>query len=165
MKKNEKIQILCKLLHGKIHFIDSDNKERAEIGLKLKAYVITRYELKKLISHALNITDGHTVNGWITLLLGKVIIRPNPTSELSAKKRKLKPTNDTRYFINECRVNEYAFPETTHTLSKNKNQTTLRKFLHKESLNSEGKHSLNVSSDKMDSNLVEGSRGKNNKHI
>lgn len=59
---------------------------------------IKRGHLRELISGALNITDAHTINGWIIKLLGKNIIEANPHTQMT-RKGYLKPSNDTKYII------------------------------------------------------------------
>ena len=59
---------------------------------------ITRYDLRRLIRGTLNIVDAHTVNGWIEQLLEKGILQQNPHTHIT-KSGKIKPSNDTRYFI------------------------------------------------------------------
>ena len=61
---------------------------------------IARRYLKLIIMQALFISDPHTVNNWVNLLLSMKIISPNPTSERTDKGF-LKPSNDTIYIINE----------------------------------------------------------------
>jgi hypothetical protein len=52
-----------------------------------------------MICGVLGITDTHTVNGWINLLITQGILEHNPTSDRSPNGH-IVPTNDTRYIIN-----------------------------------------------------------------
>ena len=62
--------------------------------------IIKRWNIRLMIQSKLQIVECHAVNQWINFLLSEGYIHPNPTSQLSADKRIIKPSNDTRYFIN-----------------------------------------------------------------
>lgn len=62
-------------------------------------WLITRYHLREMVSGVLNITDAHTINGWINLLITRDALEHNPTSDRSPNGHII-PTNDTRYIIN-----------------------------------------------------------------
>lgn len=93
---------------------------------------INRMELRKGISSAYDFApDRHTISKWITFLMGKGFISPNPTSEYIIVDKGLRseskaiPNNSTRYFVhlNEIReylktLNEQKQKVTTHPLSK-----------------------------------------------
>lgn len=59
---------------------------------------IMRPQLREMIMTVLKIGDAHTVNNWVTILLGKQFIQPNPHTNLS-KSGKVNPSNYTRYYI------------------------------------------------------------------
>jgi predicted transcriptional regulator len=67
-----------------------------------------RFNLKRLIERVLNIHDTYTVNSWINRLLALGIIEPNPHIQLSARKKVIKPSNDTRYILNKDEIERYA---------------------------------------------------------
>ena len=104
-----------KIKQSLIDLIDSGT-----YALKLKKdeeiYKLNRLQIKTAIKNALNIGGTHSVNGWINDCLDQKIIFPNPHSQLSAKKRFIKPTNDSLYFVNK----EYLMISLrqTHTQSK-----------------------------------------------
>jgi len=113
--KTEKLSRICERLLS--HYKNAQ-QEAIEEKLSYKYVYIKRVYLRQNIMDTLNITDAHTVNGWINLLLGKTIISPNPHTQLSAKKKKIKPSNDTRYILNEFQLK----------LHIHANQTTLSSF-------------------------------------
>lgn len=64
-----------------------------------KRLSVDRQTLKEFISGTLNISDAHTVNGWIDYLVNIKWFEHNPDSQKSLHGF-IKPSNDTRYFIN-----------------------------------------------------------------
>ncbi len=95
----------------------SKNLKTLNLLHKLNGYVVLnqqndetvgmyRFRLRRIVSDAVNITDRHTITGWINLLLGKHYINPNPTSEWQKVKEsyntrsRFMPNNETRYFLN-----------------------------------------------------------------
>lgn len=87
-----KLQIIIdKLTEGYfiVQFNPFDTTERPTINRKT---------LRELIAGALGISTQRIVNGWIDQLIGLRILEHNTTSE--AIHGHIKPTNDSRYFIN-----------------------------------------------------------------
>lgn len=58
-------------------------------------HAVDRRTLKGIIMNTLNITDAHTVNGWVEYLISEGILSRNPTSDQPVV------CNKTRYFINK----------------------------------------------------------------
>jgi hypothetical protein len=67
--------------------------------LKEELPVTDRQNLREFLAGTLEITDPHTIQGWIDFLLSLGWFSHNPTSQLSSEKKLKRPTNDTRYFI------------------------------------------------------------------
>ena len=64
-----------------------------------KGVTIKRHLLRKTIQSILKITSANAIGKWIDTLLSEDIISLNPHTSLSANKKRFKPSNDTRYFI------------------------------------------------------------------
>jgi len=94
----------------------------AEADLEAKGFKVeaneplrtNRRNVRFAVIRALNITDTHTINKWIDKLLSFGFISPNPHTELSSRMHKIKPDNDTKYFINIEDVERKLKPH-THT--------------------------------------------------
>lgn len=71
--------------------------------------------LRQVILSALDYADRHAVYIMIDRLLGKGLIRNNPTSQLSAQKHRIMPSNDTRYFLDVEKITDFIKSSTTHT--------------------------------------------------
>lgn len=127
VSKLKKLKLICRWLEDFYNEALPRMKEYIAHGIPVKQIYVKRVTLRRAIHGLLMITDHHTVNGWVNLLLTKGIISPNPHTELSAKQKKVKPTNDTRYFVNIEAIEKLTHPH------------TLEKYL------SPRKHSLNVS--------------------
>jgi hypothetical protein len=98
--------------------------------------LLTRNQLRQLILRKLDYADRHAVYIMIDRLLGHGFILNNPTSQLSAQKRKIMPTNDTRYFLDPKAINNYLEANYhTHTT------TTLDQFDPIKKLNPDTTHS------------------------
>jgi len=112
--KAEKLIKICRQLKMRIHQSEEDT-------------IIKRYDLRQLISYAIEVTDRHTICGWIDFLLAKYIIWQNPDSNLAENRshKKLypkyiiKPSNDTRYILNEDKINQILELTPTHRLKRN----------------------------------------------
>jgi hypothetical protein len=74
---------------------------------------ITRYILRSFVASGAEVTNRHSVSGWINRLLGDGFLSPNPTSAfirvkanpyqkggIFPKTTMLMPNNETMYFIN-----------------------------------------------------------------
>lgn len=84
MKKVEKLASLAKALHNVANWGKTD---------------IKRFELRRIVMWTLEITDAHTINNWIEILLGKKLVALSDKSEYHKK-----PSKNTVYTINlnEC---------------------------------------------------------------
>jgi hypothetical protein len=78
---------------------------------------IERQTLRELICGTLNISDQHTVNGWIDKLIGLGILTHNLTSDLTVRGYR-KPTNESRYFINESKLTPAHITNYSNTLNR-----------------------------------------------
>lgn len=111
MKKAEKLLRIIQELNSVWTITASKLKDEEKDKVFIK-----RFYLKQIIQDKLNIVDAHTVNGWVTRLLALGVISPNPTSQLSANKQVIKPSNDTRYFINHAEAKAQIQKLHPHTL-------------------------------------------------
>lgn len=109
ISKAEKIRRLVNALCNFYRSMKEYLENSPEWMQDLKPF-IKRYQLKEVISGTLNITDRHTISGWINRLLANGIISRNPTSSKSAKKRIYMPTDETRYKINPPHTLKVAIP-------------------------------------------------------
>jgi len=133
--KAEKLRKICKALK---QVVDS---EAVHFRTKAKTFdyevKVKRFRLRQLIQVSLGIIDAHTVNNWVTFLLSKGIIRPNPHTQLSAKKKLIKPTNDTLYVVNEEFLEKHTHIVRQSKLTKfyEKDNTSLSKKIAGHALN------------------------------
>lgn len=106
MKKHQKLNRLCKWLEQQYQYVE-DVAEGKQVYVK-------RINLRRAIQKLLMITDRHTIASWIDMLIAKEYITPNPHTELLPKKRgvqpKVRPCNDTRYFINISMIRNLTRP-------------------------------------------------------
>lgn len=99
-----------------------DNKyDDLNVPINERVYKINRQSLRCLIFGELECSNRKTVYSFIDILLGKGIINPNPTSQISTYAKKIMPTNDTKYFMNKEEIikelNKNHKILDTHTLS------------------------------------------------
>jgi hypothetical protein len=82
--------------------------------------VTNRQIIKEFISGTLNISDAHTVNGWLDYLVSLGIFEHNPDSQ-KTRSGHIKPSNDTRYYVHfeKCYV-----PKIDHTHIVNSNRSS-----------------------------------------
>lgn len=88
---------------------------------------VKRWNLKQYIIEELGITGYNTLCNWINVLLAKHIISPNPHTQLMMNRSGMigreryiiKPSNDTLYFINWKKIEDYLRKSSsqTHLLS------------------------------------------------
>lgn len=61
------------------------------------AMQIFRRDVRRIVIETLNLTDTHTINSWLDLLISKGFLRPYRTESL-------KTDNDTVYYIEATRI-------------------------------------------------------------
>ena len=91
------------------------NKLKLEITLEdslrepndMKSYKINRKTLIECIQSGLEFVSDKTVRQMISYLLGKGFISNNYSTQFSAKKMIIKPTQDTLYELNSMLINNY----------------------------------------------------------
>jgi hypothetical protein len=115
--KTQKIQKICyEIRHvletEPVHFLNT-NKSKPIYEVKL-----SRFRIKHIIQQTLNIIDAHSVNSWVNLLLSMKIIKPNPHTQLSSKKKLIKPSNDTLYVVDEEKIKKHTHISSQVNLSK-----------------------------------------------
>ena len=76
---------------------------------------ITRLRLRLLVRVELGITDPHTIRSWIETLQ-TTVLSPNSTTQLSAIKGIVKPTNETMYIVNEDKLKKILTTPSLTTL-------------------------------------------------
>jgi hypothetical protein len=93
--------------------------EESQKPVEQQVHSIDRYTLRELICGTLNVSDQHTVNGWIAKLVGLGILNHNPTSDKTVHGY-TKPSNETKYFINKSKltpahITKFIYGSTTKT--------------------------------------------------
>jgi hypothetical protein len=71
-------------------------------------HTIQWHTLKILIIEAIQESNRHTLSKWRNELLALKIIEPNPTSQLSEKKRVFLPHDWSRYYINKDKLDRHT---------------------------------------------------------
>lgn len=118
MQKSEKLILLTNALAK----VKDDFKPKKWFDLSIdnwrveKGYekpFITRRNLRALIGTTLSLSDAHTINNWIPILIGKGFLQYNPHT-----KGKINPSNNTRYYITVTPLRETnSYPKQTTLLT------------------------------------------------
>jgi len=88
-------------------------KDLIKINEKIR---LPRYKLRELIGGTLNLTDKHTILGWIDWTTSNRFLIQNPTSNRTVNNY-IKPSNETKYFYNIEKIDEFLENQPPHTQS------------------------------------------------
>jgi hypothetical protein len=103
MKTIDKLSVLIRALRLELTILDN-NYNQNNIPENKRVYKINRQKLRLIIAGELTTSTRKTIYAYIDILLGKGLISPNPTSQLSTHLNVIMPTNDTRYFLNKSEI-------------------------------------------------------------